>query len=442
VSPVAEESELFRVAFEGAVAREREPAWLGALREAARARFDQRSLPTTRDEGWRFTSVAPIVRTAFRAAAHEPLGGAAECMLAGLRLADHRGPEIVFVNGRHVPELSSAPTADGCDVSSLHDVLHRDPARLEALLGRVGDAEQNVFTDLNLARFEDGAVVRLAARKRVAEPIHLLFLSTNAGEAPAASHPRTLIVAETGSEGRVVETYGGPPGEAYLTNAVTEIVVEDGAVLDHVRIQREGADAFHLATTAARLRRDARLSSHSVSLGGALSRHDLRAVLGEAGAECVMNGLFVGRGGQHVDHHTWIDHAAPHGTSRELFKGILDDRARGVFDGKILVRPGAAGTDAQQTNKNLLLSREALVDSTPALEILTDDVKCKHGSTTGQLDETALFYLRSRGLGETEARSLLTYAFASDLVQKLPVPAVRAGLERFLQTQLQRETAE
>jgi Fe-S cluster assembly protein SufD len=443
MSPVAEEKDLFRASFDGLrpPGRDAEATWLEALRASARKRFDERSLPTTRDEDWRFTSVASITRTTFRAPVEGPRTGAAECMLAGLRLPDHRGPEIVFVNGRHAPEISTSGASDGALVSSLREVLATGQGRLEPHLGRVSGPEQNVFADLNTAMAEDGAVVFVAPGRLVAEPIHLLFLSTSPPGAPTAAHPRTLIVAGRGSQARVVESYGGPPGEPYLANAVTEIVVEDGAVLDHVRLQREGVDGFHLATTAAVLQRDARFSSHSVSLGGALSRHDLRVLLSGPGAECVLNGLFVGRGTQHVDHHTWVDHAVPHGTSRELYKGILDERARGVFDGKVLVRAGAAKTDAQQANKNLLLSREARVDSIPALEILTDDVKCKHGSTTGQLDETALFYLRSRGLGEAQARSLLTYAFASDLVQKLPVPGLRAGLERFLQTQLQKEAA-
>jgi Fe-S cluster assembly protein SufD len=438
MSPVAEERDVFRASFDGASrsARDDGPAWFDALRAAARARFDERPLPTTRDEAWRFTSVAPIVRTAFRSPGDGPRGGAAECTLAGLRLADHRGPEIVFVNGRHAPEISAVPPTAGVEVSTLREALGRTPERLEPYLGRTSGAEQNVFADLNTSAFDDGLVVFLAPGQRSTEPVHLLFLSTNPEGAPTVSHPRTLVIAGRGSEARLVESYGGPPAEAYLANAVTEIVMQDGAVLEHVRLQREGIDAHHLATTAVALGRDARFSSHSISVGAALSRHDLRVLFSAPGAECVLNGLFFGAGAQHTDHHTWIDHAVPHGTSRELYKGVLAGRARGVFDGKVLVRAGAAKTDAQQTNKNLLLSREALVDSTPALEILTDDVKCKHGSTTGQLDETALFYLRSRGLDEGEARGLLTYAFVSDVVQKLPIAAVRAGLERFLQSQL------
>jgi len=438
MSPVAEEKDVFRASFDGLTrsTRDGRPAWLDTIVTAARSRFGQRPLPTTRDEAWRFTSVAPIVRTAFRSPDDGARGGAAECMLAGLRLADHRGPEIVFVNGRHAPEISALPATAGVEVLTLREVLARAPERLQPHLGRTSGAEHNLFADLNTSALDDGVVVFLAPGQRATEPVHLLFLSTNPVGEPTVSHPRTLIVAGGSSECRVVETYGGPPAETYLTNAVTEIVLEDGAVLEHVRLQREGVDAHHLATTAVVLGRDSRFSSHSVSVGAALSRHDLRVLLSSPGAECVLNGLFFGAGTQHTDHHTWIDHAVPHGTSRELYKGVLGGRARGVFDGKVLVRAGAAKTDAQQTNKNLLLSREALVDSTPALEILTDDVKCKHGSTTGQLDETALFYLRSRGLDEGEARSLLTYAFVSDVVQRLPVPAVRAGLERFLQSQL------
>ncbi len=357
MSPVAEEKDVFRASIEalGAARRGDEPAWLEALRRAARKRFDERPLPTTRDEAWRFTSVAPILRTAFRAPVEGPRSGAAECMLAGLRIADHRGPEIVFVNGRHAPEISTTGTSEGVEVLSLREALARAPQRLEPHLGRVSGTDRNVFADLNAATADDGAVVLVAPGRRAVEPIHVLFLATSPGGARTVSHPRTLIVTGRGSEATVVESYGGPPGESYLVNAVTEIVVEDGAGLHHVRLQREGVDGFHLATTAAVLGRDARLSSHSVSLGAALSRHDLRILLSGPGAECVLNGLFVGRGTQHVDHHTCVDHAVPHGTSRELYKGILDERAHGVFDGKVLVRAGASKTDAQQANKNLLL---------------------------------------------------------------------------------------
>jgi Fe-S cluster assembly protein SufD len=245
------------------------------------------------------------------------------------------------------------------------------------------------------------------------------------------------VVAGRKSQVSVIESYGGSRNwNAYLTNAVSEVVVEDGAIVDHYRLQRESAEAFHVGTLAVRQGRATRFTSHAISLGAALSRVDIRQVFAGEGGECVLNGLFLGSDRQHTDTHTWVDHAVPHCTTRELYKGIVEGKAHGVFVGKILVRPGAQKTDAVQSNKNLVLSRDALVDSVPQLEILNDDVKCKHGSTTGQLDPLALFYLRSRGIGEEAARSLLTYAFASDVVQRLGVEALRAGLTEHLQRRL------
>ncbi len=255
-----------------------------------------------------------------------------------------------------------------------------------------------------------------------------MFLSEPAF-GPTVSHPRNLIVAEAGSQAAVVETYLGTAGEAYFTNSVTEIVLGDGAVLDFSRLEREGDAAFHVGTTAVSLGRNSNFTSHSIQLGGALARHDLNVRLDAEGADCTLNGLFLGNGTQLLDNHTLIDHAKPHGTSRELYKGILDGKSRGIFHGTIIVRPDAQKTDAMQTNRNLLLSKESLVNSEPALEIFADDVKCRHGSTIGQLDAAAMFYLRSRGIGEDEARNLLVYAFASDVASRIRVAPLRALVE-------------
>jgi Fe-S cluster assembly protein SufD len=438
MSPALVEKDVFRASFDRFAAglAADEPVWLRSIRTAAIARFAERGFPTKKDEAWRHTNVAPIARTVFRAAEESAVQGPAASALAGLRLPEHRGAELVFVNGRHSPELSRA-TPDGAQVLSLRETLGGDGHRLETDLTRVSGPDQNVFADLNTAFLEDGACVFVPPRKRVAEPIHLVFLSANPAGAPTVSHPRVFVVAGRESEAQIVESYGGGDGEAYFTNAVTEVVVEDGAVLNHTKMQREGLRAFHVATLAARLGRDARFSSHAISLGGALVRDDVNVVLGDEGADCVLNGLLMVAGLQHVDTHTRIDHEKPHGSSRELYKVIVDGKSRAVFDGKIIVRKDAQKTDAQQTNKNLLLSKEALVNSTPALEILADDVKCKHGSTTGQLDEAALFYLRSRGIGEAAARSLLTYAFASDVIQRVPVDPIRTKLQRQLQSRFE-----
>ncbi|HXM79688.1 MAG TPA: Fe-S cluster assembly protein SufD, partial [Thermoanaerobaculia bacterium] len=312
---------------------------------------------------------------------------------------------------------------------SLAEVIRDHPEWLEAYLSRRAAWEKNAFTAWNTAFLEDGAFVRIARGAAIPGAIHLLFLSEQTG-APAVSHPRNVIVAESGAQVSVVETYLGEG--ISLTNAVTEISVGDGASVEHSKIQRESSDAFHVQTIAAGLDRGSQFTSHNVALGAALARTDIGVVFGGEGGDCTLNGLFLGGGDQTLDTHTIIDHAKPHCTSRELYKGILDGRSRGVFHGTILVRKDAQKTDAFQTNKNLLLSKDARVHSTPALEILADDVKCRHGSTIGQLDAAALFYLRSRGIGEEDARALLTWAFASDVAARLTVPEVRAEVERAL----------
>jgi Fe-S cluster assembly protein SufD len=400
----------------------REATWLAALRTAAMARFAERGFPTTREEAWRHTNVAPIARTDFRTAD----GGA---RLDGIGpLPGFEGPRAVFVDGRFSAERSSLAPSSGVEVASLKDVLTREPRRLEALLGRVSGPGRS-FADLNTAFIEDGAVVFLAEKAVAPEPIQIAFLTSDHEDAPVVCYPRVLVVAGPRSQSRIVEYYAGPHGQVYFTNAVTEIVVGQDASLEHYLLQTEGREAFHVHSVTGRLERGARFADHSVCLGAALSRADIDVRFdGEAG-ECSLDGLFVVDGRRHADTHTFIDHASPRCSSRELYKGIVDGGGRGVFDGTIVVRKDAQKTDASQTNKNLLLSRESLVHSTPRLEIFADDVKCKHGSTTGQLDEAALFYLRSRGLSEAAARSLLVYAFASDLVGRVGVGAVRRAVE-------------
>jgi Fe-S cluster assembly protein SufD len=272
-------------------------------------------------------------------------------------------------------------------------------------------------------------VVFLAEGVVASEPIQIAFLSAHHEDAPTVSHPRVLVVAAPRSESRIVEYYAGSVGQPYFTNAVTEIAVGENASVQHFKLQEESGAAFHVHSLTARLTRDARFADHAVSLGASLARNDIDVRFEGTGGECRLDGLFHVDGRRHCDTHPLIDHASPHCSSRELYKGVVDGAGRGVFDGTIVVRKDAQKTDAWQTNKNLLLSREALVHSTPRLEIFADDVKCKHGSTTGQLDEAALFYLRSRGISEAAARTLLVYAFASDLVARIPVEPLRRAVE-------------
>jgi Fe-S cluster assembly protein SufD len=405
------------------VGRAASPA-VDRLRTAALQRFEERGLPTTRDEQWRNTSVAPIARAAFRL----PTASAVDAArLAAFRLEE--AYEAVFVNGRFAPSLSTlSGLGEGVQVTSLAAFLGA-PGSVAGPLAQIASVDGQPFTALNTAFLEDGAYVRLAPQAVADKPIHLLFYSTNPdATAPTLSHPRTLIDAARGSQARIIETFAGPAGEAYFTNAVTEIAVGEGAVVEHYKRQIESDRAFHVGRIEGRQARASQLHSFSFALGASLARTDVNVRLEAEGGECGMYGLYLGRGSQLLDHHTLIDHAAPRCSSREVYKGVLDERSRGVFFGTILVRPDAQKTDAHQTNKNLLLSREALVDSTPRLQIEADDVRCKHGSTTGQLDALALFYLRSRGIGEAEARRLLTYAFAADVMDRVAVPSLRRAL--------------
>jgi Fe-S cluster assembly protein SufD len=405
----------------------RDPEWLAGIRREGMERMRATGFPTVRDEQWKYTNVAPIVKVPFVEGRRETPWQRSR----GFSVPGGEGVQLFFINGRFAPDHSSRGRGvDGLEVASLAEVLATRPETAEPHLARIV-RNGNAFASLNEAFLDDGAFVRIPRGTAVTEPIHLVFLS-EPDFGPTVSHPRNLIVAERGSQAAVVETYVGTTEELYFTNAVTEIVLDDAANLDLYKLERESTNAYHVTTTEVRQGRDSRFASHSMTFGGALVRNDLNVRLEAEGAECTLNGLFVGSGTQHLDNHTLIDHAKPHGTSRELYKGIMDGKSRGIFHGKIIVRPDAQKTDAMQTNKNLLLSKEALVNSTPALEIFADDVKCRHGSTIGQLDAGALFYLRSRGIGEEQARDLLVYAFASDVASRIRIASLRALVEQHL----------
>jgi Fe-S cluster assembly protein SufD len=432
---VAEEKDAYRQSFERFVgATPAGPEWLRERRAAAFGRFVEKGLPGPRDEAWRHTPINPITRARWEPA---PAGAQVSGELRAAAWLGSPGAQVVLVDGRFSPELSTfEPEAPTVEVHSLLDLLDSRPERIEPYLGPLLGERASVFADLNTAFAVDGVVVFVSPGAILEQPIHVAHVSTGQGSNPV-SYSRVLVVAGRGSEGRVVETRAGPEDSTYLTNAVTEVVLDDNAFVDHYKLQREGGQAFHVATLASRLGRDARFADHSFSFGAAISRNDIDVAFEAEGGECVLNGLFMIDGARLTDTHSRVDHARPHCSSRELYKGILDGSARGVFTGLVRVRPGAQKTDAEQMNRNLLLSRDSLVHSTPQLEILADDVKCRHGSTTGQLDPAALFYLRSRGIGEAESRSLLTYAFASDVVHDLPVLPLRNAVERHLQAHLQ-----
>ncbi len=406
------------------------PEWLRGLRSAAAARFDALGFPTRRDEEWRFTNVSPIVETPFALASRAQSEMTAD-MLRHYTYEGMGGTQLVFVNGHFHADLSSPAFPHGVVVSSLASAMAAYPNLVESHLGRHAQFTTQAFVALNTAALEDGAFVHIKRGTVVDEPIHLLFVSTpSAG--PTVSHPRTLIIAEENCQATIVESYSGTPDRVYFTNAVTEVAVAENAVLDHYKVQRESLKAYHVATMQLQLARSANFSSHSIALGGSLVRNDANAYLGGEGIECTLNGVYLGNDRQVIDNHTAIDHAMPHCNSHEVYKGILDGHSRGVFNGKIFVRQDAQKTDAKQTNQTLLLSPTAQIDTKPQLEIFADDVKCTHGATIGQLSDEALFYLRARGIPKDQARALLTYAFAGDIVSRIKVDAIRAQLDQVL----------
>jgi Fe-S cluster assembly protein SufD len=413
--------------------RAHEPAWLRDVRRSAADAFGRMGIPTTRDEEWRVTNVTPIADTPFSPA---PLATASSEEAARLVVPGLSGPLLVFVNGRYAAELSAPGVlAAGLTVSTIADAIERDPESLEPFLARHADSAVHPFAALNTALFEDGALVALADNTVAALPVQLVFLST-VTPLPAMSAPRVLVVLGRNSQAKVIETFGSLGHASGFTNAVTEVVVGDGSVLEHCRLQRESESAFHVGYTGFHVGGSSRSSSHAFAFGGRISRHDTVAVLADEGADCTLNGLYLAGGNQLIDNHTEIDHARPHGTSHELYKGILGGRARGVFNGRIRVRPDAQKTDAKQTNKALLLSDEAQVNTKPQLEIFANDVRCTHGATVGQLSQDALFYLRTRGIGLDDAKSLLVRAFAADVTSRIALEPARAELDRLLAARL------
>jgi Fe-S cluster assembly protein SufD len=415
----------------------RQPAWLLPLRKAGMARFAELGFPTIHDEDWRFTNIAPLAKLPFRPAAESANDAAAKAALEKYVFAHLPGSRLVFVNGHFQAALSSVgELPKGAKVASLAAALATDSVFIEQQLGRFALTDDNSFAALNQAFFLDGGYVHIPANQAVAEPIQLIFIST-AKHNGDTIQPRNLIVAEAGSKATVIESYLAADHAAYFTNAVTEIVAGDNAALEHVKFQDEAPDAFHLATIAGNLGRTSNVNVHSFALGAKLSRTNIRTKLAGEGLECILNGLYLTRGEQLADHHMIVEHAQPHCASHEYFNGILDDKSKGVFHGRIYVHPAAQKTDAKQTNKNLLLSDDATADTKPQLEIYADDVKCTHGATVGQLNEESIFYLRSRGLGKDTARRMLIHAFAGEIIARVKHDAVRKQLDKIIWDRLE-----
>ena len=414
------------------------PRWLQDLRDRGAARFAALGFPTVRDEEWRFTNVSPLSAIEFRQAA--PVSGIA-AELDALPYAQV-GWRLVVVNGRFSAELSrlnDLPT--GVRAGSLSAAVTTHADVVSRYFGQLATFNNRAFAALNTALALDGAYLYIPEGTELPRPMQILYVSAG-GTEPEMIQARTLIVAGERSQGRVVETYASLRGTTYFTNAVSEIVAGEGAVLDHYKVQQEGLEAFHIASLHVSAQRGATFSSHSFSLGGKLVRNDANAVLDGEGAEVTLNGLYLADGERLIDNHTEIDHARAHCPSHEVYKGILGGKARAIFNGKIIVRPDAQKTNAKQTNRALLLSDNASINTKPQLEIFADDVKCTHGAAIGQLDEDAIFYLRARGLTYFEARDMLIHAFAGEILEHVKIEPLKRALEAELYAQLAKDLAE
>ena len=411
-------------------ARSQEPAWLAGRRHQGMQRFSEAGFPTTRHEDYKYTSLSPLAKTPFRAAS-AAAEGAYDGQIIPQFFEGVDGDRLVFVNGRYAHGLSRIRSDSGVAVRSLAERLTESTDELESHLGGYSGARENSPAALNSAFFVDGAVVNIPVRQVVEAPVHLVFVST-ADVPNTVTHPRVLILAGLDSQASIVESYFSLGTATYWTNAVTEIVAQPNARIDHYRLQQEAPQAFHTSFLEIQQARDSRVATHSLSLGSLLARNDVEVVLNGEGCDAVLDGLYAVGGRQHVDNRTSIDHAQPHCTSHQLYKGVLDGHSTGVFNGMIIVRPDAQKTDAIQSNKNLLLSDDADINTKPQLQIDANDVRCTHGATVGQIDEEATFYLQSRGIGLSQARSLLTYAFAADVLERVNIAPIRERFEGLL----------
>jgi len=411
--------------------------WLRKLRQDAFARFAEVGFPTTHDEDWRFTNISALAQTPFQLAS-------ADAKVSREQLSAWEIPgaacRLVFINGRFSPSLSSAAEVPaGVTVGSLAEHIRFNPVAVEAHLGNYLNIQRDAFAALNTAFVEDGGFIQISRGAVLAQPIHLLFVSAP-GAKPTVVHPRNLVVAGENSQATIVEEYvslsGADVRAPEFCNTVTELVAADQSNISHYMLEREHRAAFNVSTLRIQQGRHANVDSHSLLLGGAIVRNNVHPVLNGEGAECLINGLFIGSGSQHMDNYMLVEHAKPHCGSRQFYNGVLDDHAHGVFHGRIIVHKDAQKTDAKQTNRNLLLSDDAQIDTKPQLEIYADDVKCTHGATIGQIEEDALFYLRSRGIDEIAARKLLLLAFARECLDRMKEGLARDHVEALVNESL------
>jgi len=431
VTELAEAKNKYQSAFRALQQQNPTAKWVELLRESAMDRFELLGIPSVKEEDWKYTNLASLAKANFQpTSAERPIDNELAHSLAGFSYPETRGMHLVLVNGVLHRELSSTSGLTNIVALDLSKAI-ADPTHgvtVREYLARNADYNDNGLTALNTAFLKSGVFILIPKDTKLDAPLQVTFFS-DAQQPNSATFPRALVVAEENSSATLIESYVGTGEGRYFTNAVVEIVLKDGARLEHYRLQRESNNAFHVATTSAKLGSASSYDTTSITLGGELSRHDISVSLDHEGAECWVDGLYVVGSGQHADTHSVIDHSQPHCTSHQLYKGILDGNSRAVFNGKVFVRPGAQKTDALQTNKNLLLSNEARVDTKPQLEIFADDVKCAHGAAVGQIDEDELFYLETRGLNQELARSLLTYGFAEEVIAKIKTDSLRGQLD-------------
>lgn len=406
-------------------------SWLVQQQDQAVELIRSKGFPTRRLEEWKYTDVQPLLKQAFRFTGESTTTVAVDHTLA--QIPDLDCYQMVFVNGRY--SSGNLPGGSGVSVHSLQEALSDNNPLLRSHLNLYTAAGKNPFADLNTAFMQDGCVMLLADNTVLDKPLNLVYLSTRMDE-PVASCPRNLLLLGKRAQATVIETYAGADQLDYFTNSVTEVSLDQGASLEHYKLQQEGSLACHIGNLQAEQKRDSRLVSHSISLGGKLVRNDIEVRLTEPGAHTVLNGLYMAANSQHVDNHTRIDHLCPHTSSNQTYRGVLSGRARGVFNGKVIVHKDAQKTSAHQSNANLLLSNDAEIDTKPELQIFADDVKCSHGATVGQLDENMLYYLRTRAIPEDLARSLLTFAFAGDVISRIALEPVRRLLQQRVLGQL------
>jgi Fe-S cluster assembly protein SufD len=405
-----------------------QPQWLQDFRKAGIERFEKLGFPSHTDEDWRGTRLSRITEANFHWQAG-PVQQLGSQLLDAFEFYDLSCTRLVFVNGRYLPRPSHRrplPFVEGVIATSLANALKEYSDLIEPHLGKYLDTTDKPFAALNDAFIEDGSFIYIPKNTKLSEPLHLVYVTTPvSSEGHASFHPRNLIVTEPGSDATIIEDHVSLGDQPHFCNAVTEVFVDENSRVEHYLLGRQNRQSPGVNTLAVRQKRDSHFASHSVSLGGSLVRNNFYPVLDGTGADCLLNGLYVGGQDQHTDNHVRMVHGEPHCDSRQYFKGILDHNAKSVFTGRIVVQPGAQKTDAKQSNSNLLLSDDTLVDSKPQLEIYADDVKCTHGATVGQIDEDAIFYLRARGLSEPMARAMLIYAYAGEMLDLMAIESVR-----------------